>query len=48
MRSKCFSVFDIDLNHFETTDNCYINNSKFSEINKESRDNELLYKEIQS
>lgn len=46
MRSKYFSVFDIDLNHFETTDNCCINNSKFSEINKESRDNDLLYKEI--
>lgn len=42
MWTKYFSVFDMDMNHLENSDNFILNNFKLSKIIKESNDSELL------
>lgn len=42
MKTKCFSVFDMDLSHFESYDNFYANKTMQNDKLSESKDNQLI------
>lgn len=42
MKTKCFSVFDMDLSHLENYDNFYANKNLQDLVQKESKDNLLI------